>query len=225
MHPKILLLHHDSVFEALLADFLVFCAYDVRPVYSIEDARRYCQADSFDIAVIDLANEDDCSFINLLTAEHPGMGILALVTPESRPAVLSRCVRPPEQCIDLPTPLVNILNKIKALVSSREASRLESLEPIRAGNLTINEQSATASVNGQPLNLTNTEFALLRLLAQNANQAVPKDVIYPNVLGRPHGQFDRAIDVHISSVRHKLQKAKADVSIESVRGVGYRLRH
>ena len=84
--------------------------------------------------------------------------------------------------------------------------------------------NATASVHGVPLTLTVTEFTLLDLLADNLNAPVSKDEIYPKVLGRPRGQFDRAIDVHISSVRHKLHQLHcADICIESVRGVGYRL--
>ena len=75
------------------------------------------------------------------------------------------------------------------------------------------------------LNLTQTEFTLLMLLTQQADTAVSKDEIYPKVLGRPRGQYDRAIDVHISSVRHKLQQAGCqDIVIESVRGVGYKLK-
>ena len=80
-------------------------------------------------------------------------------------------------------------------------------------------------MHGKTLALTLTEFTLLNLLVQNINTPVSKDDIYPKVLGRPRGQYDRAIDVHISSVRHKLQQLGCDdVYIESVRGVGYQLK-
>lgn len=224
MQPKILLVHHDSVFEALLADFLVFCAYEVRAVYSLSDAIECCKQSNFEIAVIDLANANDCTLINTLSGQYPDMAVLALVSSDLDEKILHRCALPEEQCLRLPTPLVNILNQIKELAQDRERKRLQALEPIKVGPLVIDEQHNSASVNGAHLNLTGTEFALLKLLAKHAGKPVSKAIIYPEVLGRPHGQYDRAIDVHISSVRHKLSDfAEDNLRIESVRGVGYRL--
>lgn len=224
MQPKILLVHHDSVFEALLADFLVFCAYEVRAVYSLSDAIECCKQSNFEIAVIDLANANDCTLINTLSGQYPDMAVLALVSSDLDEKILHRCALPEEQCLRLPTPLVNILNQIKELAQNRERKRLQALEPIKVGPLVIDEQHNSASVNGAHLNLTGTEFALLKLLAKHAGKPVSKAIIYPEVLGRPHGQYDRAIDVHISSVRHKLSDfAEDSLRIESVRGVGYRL--
>ena len=223
MQPKILLVHHDSVFEALLADFLIFCAYDVRAVYSLSDAILCCKQSSFEIAVIDLSN-NDCALINALSGEYPDMAVLALVSADIDEKILHRCALPKEQCLHLPTPLVDILTQIKELAQNRERKRLQALEPIKVGPLVIDEQHNSASINGAHINLTGTEFSLLKLLAKHAGKPVSKAVIYPEVLGRPHGQYDRAIDVHISSVRHKLSDFAGDsLRIESVRGVGYRL--
>lgn len=224
MQPKILLVHHDSVFEALLADFLIFCAYDVRAVYSLSDAILCCKQSSFEIAVIDLSNANDCALINALSGEYPDMAVLALVSADIDEKILHRCALPKEQCLHLPTPLVDILTQIKELAQNRERKRLQALEPIKVGPLVIDEQHNSASINGAHINLTETEFSLLKLLAKHADKPVSKAVIYPEVLGRPHGQYDRAIDVHISSVRHKLSDFAGDsLRIESVRGVGYRL--
>ena len=74
------------------------------------------------------------------------------------------------------------------------------------------------------MTLTGTELSLLEMLAHQVGQPVAKSEIYPRVLGRPMGRYDRAIDVHISSIRHKLAELNPDaISIESIRGVGYQL--
>ena len=57
MPLNLLLSLHDEVFEALIADFLVFCNYEVRAAYSQQDALNYCQNDNFDMAVIDIKEE------------------------------------------------------------------------------------------------------------------------------------------------------------------------
>ena len=188
------------------------------------DAIECCKQSNFEIAMIDLANANDCTLINTLSGQYPDMAVLALVSSDLDEKILHRCALPEEQCLRLPTPLVNILNQIKELAQNRERKRLQALEPIKVGPLVIDEQHNSASINGAHLNLTGTEFALLKLLAKHAGKPVSKAIIYPEVLGRPHGQYDRAIDVHISSVRHKLSDfAEDSLRIESVRGVGYRL--
>jgi DNA-binding response OmpR family regulator len=66
-------------------------------------------------------------------------------------------------------------------------------------------------VAGQPLALTSTEFNLLELLARNAGRVVGKPELSEQGLGRPLARFDRSIDVHLSSIRHKLGRARTAV--------------
>lgn len=72
------------------------------------------------------------------------------------------------------------------------------------------------------LELTGTEFSLLEVLARYAGKLVSKQEISKQALGQPLVPFDRRIDVHISSVRHKLGLWEDGQSqIQSVVGQGY----
>jgi len=72
--------------------------------------------------------------------------------------------------------------------------------------------------------LTSTEFNLLEILARNAGHAVGKGALSEQGLGRPLAKFDRSIDVHMSSLRHKLgSRADGDSWIQTVRDLGYQL--
>ena len=83
-------------------------------------------------------------------------------------------------------------------------------------------QAVHAIWQGQPLALTSTEFNLLELLARNAGRVVGKPELSEQGLGRPLARFDRSIDVHLSSIRHKLGARPDGRSwIETVRGQGY----
>lgn len=75
---------------------------------------------------------------------------------------------------------------------------------INVGALTIWPTQRLVEWDGQPITLTNTEFNLLEILAKNAGQVVTKQDLSQFALGRPLARFDRSIDVHLSSVRHKL---------------------
>jgi len=65
---------------------------------------------------------------------------------------------------------------------------------------------------------------LLEALARNAGQIVSKNALSEAALGRPLARFDRSIDVHMSSIRHKLgQQQDGHSYIQTVRGKGYQL--
>jgi two-component system, OmpR family, response regulator len=75
---------------------------------------------------------------------------------------------------------------------------------LSVGKLTMIPEQRRASWDGKPLDLTSTEFNLLEVLARNAGRPVSKNELSEQGLGRPLARFDRNIDVHLSSLRHKL---------------------
>ncbi len=78
---------------------------------------------------------------------------------------------------------------------------------------------ATRSVHrgSEALEMTSTEFNVLERLMRDAGQIVAKDALMRDALGRRLRPFDRAIDMHISSIRRKL----GDDLVRTVRGLGY----
>jgi DNA-binding response OmpR family regulator len=65
------------------------------------------------------------------------------------------------------------------------------------------------------------EFNVLEVLMRNAGRVVAKKELSEQALGRPLARYDRSLDVHMSSIRHKLGEAGA--LIRTVRGIGYHL--
>ena len=119
-----------------------------------------------------------------------------------------------------PRELVARIRAILRRVAGNESNR----GPVQVGKLQIDLAQRRAHYDGKQIPLTGTELSLLEMLARSAGQPVPKTEIYPRILGRPMGRYDRAIDVHISAIRHKLaQEGVEGIAIESVRGVGYQL--
>ena len=122
-----------------------------------------------------------------------------------------------------PCPPRELVARMRAILRRSKNSEF-GRGPLTAGPLSIDMAQRTASLNGKSVTLTGTELLLLEMLARQAGKPVAKTEIYPRVLGRPMGRYDRAIDVHISSIRHKLADiSPTAVSIESIRGVGYQL--
>lgn len=89
-------------------------------------------------------------------------------------------------------------------------------------HLTINPDSHEALVNGNPLELTVTEFQVLWQLTRNAGRVLTRDQLINQVWGGSFYGNDRVVDVYVGQVRRKLQDATHETLIETVRGVGYK---
>lgn len=94
--------------------------------------------------------------------------------------------------------------------------------PIMVGPLTLWPERRMAQWHDQALELTSTEYSLLEALARQAGRVVSKHDLSELALRRPLARFDRSIDVHVSSIRHKLgARPNGDSWIQTVRGQGY----
>lgn len=81
-----------------------------------------------------------------------------------------------------------------------------------------------AYCNGEIIDLTTTEFALLSHLIQNPGQVITKEALSLDVLGKRLAAFDRAIDMHISNLRKKIpERSDSKSRIKTLRGRGYLL--
>lgn len=113
-----------------------------------------------------------------------------------------------------------LVARIRAVLR-RHTVWAQSGSKLSGGGLVINKTSREASLKGIKLDLTPTEFEIICLLMESKGSPVTKEALSMQVLGRPWRRYDRSLDVHISNLRHKLA-ADQGISIETVRGVGYR---
>jgi two-component system OmpR family response regulator len=92
------------------------------------------------------------------------------------------------------------------------------------GSLEADIEARRGSIGGQPLPLTASEFNILVALLRSGDRVSTKDDLSQKALGRVWELYDRSIDVHVSNIRQKIQASGGGVEIETVRGVGYRLK-
>lgn len=92
-----------------------------------------------------------------------------------------------------------------------------------AGPFTVDEEAYTATVAGQPLDLTYTEFELLKFLVAHPGRVLTRDVLLSEVWGYDYYGGTRTVDVHIRRLRAKIGP-EYDGHIQTVRSVGYRFQ-
>jgi two-component system, OmpR family, response regulator len=94
---------------------------------------------------------------------------------------------------------------------------------IQVGDLTVDEDSSTVTRAGEPVELTATEYQLLRYLARNANRVLSRDKILTNVWGMDFGASSNLVDMYVSYLRRKVDQGREPM-LQTVRGAGYVLR-
>jgi len=114
-----------------------------------------------------------------------------------------------------------LIHRIKALLRRTPADSLER-DSISTQGIEINRVTHVAKADDRELQLTPTEYQLLWTLAQQPGRAFSRNELMGHCRGEDAISFERTIDVHIRSLRQKLEN-RAGV-IETVRGVGYRFR-
>jgi two-component system OmpR family response regulator len=120
-----------------------------------------------------------------------------------------------------------LLARLRALLrrSYNDASKNQHDNILSMGALNLFKKQHRVEWQDQPLELTTTEFSILEMLLANQDRVVTKDELSERIMGRRREIYDRSIDVHISNLRLKLSHvAKQAIIIETVRGVGHRLR-
>ncbi|MEW6446350.1 MAG: response regulator transcription factor [Pseudomonadota bacterium] len=221
---KILLVDDDIELSALLRDYLDREGYAVSMVRNGEDGVREALEGGYGLVVLDVM--------------MPGMGgieALRSIRAVSRVPVLMLTARGDD--VDrivglelgaddyLPKPCNprELVARIRAILR-RARSEHPADGPLVVGALSLWPGKRLATWAGRPVDLTSTEFNLLESLTRGAGRPVSKAELSEQGLGRPLARYDRSVDVHMSSLRHKLGPLGDGRScIQTVRGLGYQL--
>jgi DNA-binding response OmpR family regulator len=112
-----------------------------------------------------------------------------------------------------------LLARISAVLRRSTATAAPSAR-IAAGPLTVDVDRRQVELDGTLVELTTTEFELLRTLVANAGRVIPRERLMEMARGADYAAFDRSIDVHVSNIRRKLGDDDRRF-VKTVRGVGY----
>lgn len=100
----------------------------------------------------------------------------------------------------------------------------EATDVIRGAGVRMDVERREVEVDGQPVDLTTTEFEILRVLLASAGRVVPRERLMELARGTEWAAFERSVDVHVSHLRRKLgDDPRSPQRIKTIRGVGYLL--
>lgn len=117
-----------------------------------------------------------------------------------------------------PFGMMEMVSRVKAVLRRCKPTGVRHL--LQTGGLVVNLEEHTVTVDGERIQLTLKEFALLRLFLSHPGMAFTRDQLFSDIWGADYVGETRTVDMHIRTLRAKL--GEYGKKIETVRGVGYR---
>jgi DNA-binding response OmpR family regulator len=119
-----------------------------------------------------------------------------------------------------PFAFAELLARIRALLRRAETVRLPTL---RVADLALDPASHRVTRGGTSVSLTSREYAILEFLMRHAGQVVTRTQLGEHVWEAEHDTLTNLVDVHVSHLRKKIDRAGVAPLIYTVRGRGFRL--
>ena len=224
---RLLIVDDDTELSEMLAEYLHAEGYDIERVFDGETGARTALSARFDAVILDvmMPGLDGFEVLRRIRS-HSSMPVIMLT---AKGDDVDRIVGLEIGADDyLPKPFNprELLARLRAVLrrsQNNNAKPATDNTELKLGKLAIHPASRAAFVDGQILDLTSTEFNLLRTLMLQVGTIVTKETLSLNAMGRPLERYDRSIDMHMSNLRKKMTEHGLGSMILTVRGQGYQL--
>jgi two-component system response regulator CpxR len=227
MQNTILLADDDVELSDLLKEYFESEGFAVRVAHDGEQALDQARKPGLDLMVLDI-----------MMPKMNGMDVLRELRHDSHLPVIMLTAKGDDMdrilglelgaddYVPKPCNPRELLARIRAVMRRAPAApEPEDHHTIVQDDLELNQGNRTLTRNGQPVDLTSTEFSILLALLQQRGEVVSKRDLYVSALGREPVPHDRSVDMHVSNLRRKLgPDPRGDNRIETIRGIGYQFR-
>ena len=226
MSHHILVVEDEETILELVRYNLMQAGYQVGDATDGEDALEYVQKHHPDCIVLDLMlpGLDGLTVCRRIkrdptTAQIP---ILILTAKGDERDVVTGLEAGADDYVTKPFSPKVLLARVSALLRRAETGGRSAQGTLKIHNIVLHPGKREVSVNGMAVELTYTEFEILNLVARHPGWVYTRNQIVESIRGDNYPVTDRAVDFQIVGLRKKL--GEAGKLIETVRGVGYRMK-
>lgn len=224
MH-RVLVIDDDDRIRSLLVEYLSTRGMKVCSAASGPEGLAQLKSKAIDLIVLDVMMPEMDGFAVLQKVRGQGNTPVIMLT--ARGDDIDRIVgleMGADDYLAKPFNPRELLARIQAVMRRSAASPSQATTALQAGPLRIDPDCRTCTLDDQDVELTTTEFEILRTLVANAGRVIPRERLMELARGEDYAAFDRSVDVHVSHIRRKLgDDPKRPRFIKTVRGVGYTL--
>ncbi|MEC1614197.1 response regulator transcription factor [Bacillus mojavensis] len=222
-----MLVEDDHSISEMVNHYLTKEGFDIVHAFDGEEGIRRFQEQAYDLILLDI-----------MLPELNGMDVLKIIREKSKIPVLMISAKDgdvdkalglgfgADDYIAKPFSMIELTARVKAAI--RRATQYSSSEPaehqvIRVHQLTIDIDNVSVLKNGEPLQLTSTEWQLLTLFASNPKKVFTKEQIYRSVWNEEYFGDQNIINVHMRRLREKIEDEPSSPQyIKTLWGIGYK---
>ena len=226
---KILIIEDDTDINNLTAEALKKAGYESTQAFSGTEGLLYIEREPFSLVIMDLmlpglSGEELLPKIR----EKQDIPVIVISAKDSIDSKVNLLTSGAEDYLTKPFDIQELIARVGVQIRrfSREFSGGGSPEAdvLTFKEMELDMDSYSVSVCGKPLDLTRQEFKILELLLLHPNKVFSKQDIYDYAWDDIYLGEDKTINVHISNIRKKLKSVTEEEYIETVWGIGFRLK-
>ena len=225
---KLLIIEDEADIRELISFNLEMSGYEVTKARDGEEGLAMARSGRPDLVILDLMlpGMDGLKVCSMLKKdpEMKHIPVIMLTARSEDDDIVNGLETGADDYITKPFSPRILIARVKAALRrvEQDGSGTDSGNRIIIHDLIIDVLRHETLVDGQPVNLSATEFAILRFLAENPGWVFSRNQIIDSVKGEDYPVTARSVDVQILGIRKKLGD-KGNV-IETVRGIGYRMK-
>lgn len=231
MAQKILVIEDEPTLSRLLSYNLIQEGYETKVAEHGTDGFQMALQQSFDLIILDimLPGMNGFEILSKLRQKGNKTPVIVLTARNAEEEVVQGLKYGADDYITKPFGVAELLARVSAVL--RRTLSEEQLQDkagsgekvIHAGDLEIYPEKYEVVLKGESIPLRPKEFEVLLYLVQRPGIVVTRDDLMNIVWGFDYIGGQRTVDVHVSSLRKKLEMNQQSVQIESIRGVGYKM--
>ena len=222
--PRILIVDDEPNIRDLLSTSLRFAGFAIRAVGSGAAAISAVLEEEPDLMILDVMLPDMNGFSVTKRLRESGFTapILFLTAKDDTQDKVTGLTVRGDDYVTKPFSLDEIVARIRAIL--RRTMEVEEDAVITAGEITMDQDTHEVTANGTPVELSPTEFKLLRFLLLNPNRVLSKAQILDHVWEYDFNGDAGIVESYISYLRRKLDPLTTEPLIQTKRGFGYLLK-
>lgn len=225
---RILVVDDDKQITRLVQSYLERAGFQVLTAYDGETALHAIRRERPDLVVLDLMlpNRDGWEITRLVRSDESlaGLPIIMLTARIEDTDKIVGLELGADDYIAKPFNPHEVVARVRAVLRRATGAPVVS-RVIQVGGLKMDVDRHEVTLNDKPIELTPTEFDLLKVLLEQRGHAFTRMELVEKGLGYNFEGMDRTIDSHIKNLRRKIEPNPGQPTyIETVYGVGYRLK-
>ena len=220
---RILLAEDNKQLGNMIQYMLEQNKFSVEWIQNGSDIYEYAKYSDYDVLVLDwmMPGESGIDACRRLRESGYEKAILVLTARDTLEDRVTGLDAGADDYLVKPFEFAELLARIRAL--GRRSNQKIQQEVVEIGEFSLNRTTKVLKKNDQVIQLSPREFQIFDLLAQNLGVVVPRDIILDRIWGLERDITSNNIDSYMKILRKKLQEVNGNISIKTVRGIGYRL--